>query len=58
MANIKISEKGKALLRSGYSSKVVRAIINRADELNSHDGITININGKAVKVKAAPIVSK
>ena len=56
MANIKISTKGKALLKRGYtSSKVVREIVRNGAQLNSEGGITVTIDGKTVKVKAAPV---
>jgi hypothetical protein len=58
MANIKISPKGKALLRRNYaSSKVVRAIISGGAQLNSQEGLAVTVNGQTLKIKAAPVSS-
>ena len=54
MTNVRISPKGKALLKNRYaSSKVVNAIIGGSDKLLSPEGLTVTINGKTVKLQAA-----
>lgn len=56
MTNVRISPKGKALLKNRYaSSKVVNAIIGAGDKLLSQEGLTVTINGKTVKLKAAAV---
>ena len=56
MTNVRISPKGKALLKNRYaSSRVVNAIVGAGDKLLSPEGLTVTINGKAVKLKAATV---
>lgn len=56
MTNIKISPKGKALLKRAYSSSssIVRAIVEGGDKLTSDEGLTVVVDGKSLKLKIAP----
>ncbi|HLL43334.1 MAG TPA: hypothetical protein VK369_09360 [Segetibacter sp.] len=54
MANVKISSKGRALLRKGYSSaSVVSAIVKDGAKLTSKEGLVVNVDGKKLTVKTA-----
>lgn len=56
MPNVKISEKGKALLRRKFSSgRVVNAIVRGGSALSSQEGLLISVdgNGKTVRVRTA-----
>jgi hypothetical protein len=55
MSDLKISPKGKALLKNKYlASRVVNAIIKGGDQLTSGEGLTLDVNGKTLRLKAAP----
>lgn len=59
MTNIKISKKGKALLRRSYSSsEVVRAIVKSGDKLSSQNGLTVTVDGKTLKIKSATVTAE
>jgi hypothetical protein len=54
MPNIKISPKGRALLKRGYSSsKISSAIVRGGNRLSAKEGMIVNVNGKSVRLKAA-----
>lgn len=56
MPNIKISEKGRALLRRRFfSAMVVNAIVRDENTLSTKDGLLITVNGKELRVKAASL---
>jgi len=51
MTNVKISKKGRALLKKRASAKVARAIVREGDRLSSGDSIGIDVDGKTITVK-------
>jgi hypothetical protein len=54
MTNVKISKKGKALLKNrALSAVVAKAIIEQGEKLYSKEGIVISINGRKLTVKGA-----
>lgn len=54
MTNLKISAKGRALLRkSCVANVIVAAIAVRGGELSSREGLTVEVNGKSLTLRAA-----
>jgi hypothetical protein len=51
MTNVKISDKGKALLKKRASSKVAIAIVRQGDSLSTNGSISVDVDGKTIKVK-------
>ena len=51
MTNVKISPKGKALLKKRASSKVAIAIVRLGDFLSTNGIISVEVDGKTIKVK-------
>jgi hypothetical protein len=51
MTNVNISPKGKALLKKRASSKVAIAIVRLADSLSTNGIISVEVDGKTIKVK-------
>lgn len=59
MSNVRISQKGKALLRKAYSSAAIaRAIVQAGDKLSTQEGLTVIIDNKPVKVRAAVVSAR
>ena len=58
MTNIKISEKGKALLRKKASSaRVAREIVRQGAQLSSGGSIAIDVDGKTLTLKGSTIAT-
>lgn len=56
MANIKISKKGKALLRRGYAAdQVSKEIATHAGKLSAEGSLRIALNGTSLVVKGAKV---
>lgn len=54
MSNVKISLKGRALLRNRFSSSsLVSAIVKDGTKLSSKEGLVISVDGKKLTVKTA-----
>lgn len=53
MTNVKISEKGRALLKKRASSKVARAIVREGSRLSNGGSISVNVDGKTITVNVA-----
>lgn len=54
MANVKISSKGRDLLRNRRSaSSLVSAIVKDGAKLSSKEGLVISVDGKKFTVKTA-----
>jgi hypothetical protein len=51
MSNVKISEKGKALLKSPASSEVAREIVRQGTRFSSTGRIQVKIDGKTITVR-------
>jgi hypothetical protein len=59
MTNVKISSKGRALLKNrALSTAVVKAVVTGGNKLYSQQGITFEFHGKKVTVKGSGSVSK
>jgi hypothetical protein len=58
MLSVKISSKGKALLRNKkLSSALIHEIIRNGDKLYTEEGIIVTVDGKTIVAKAAPVSS-
>jgi len=54
MTNVKISKKGKALLKNrALSAAVVKAIVAGGNKLYSEEGIVVELHGKKLTVKGS-----
>jgi hypothetical protein len=53
MTNVKISKKGRALLKKRASAKVARAIVREGGRLSSNGSINVDIDGRTITVKDA-----
>lgn len=59
MSNVKISARGKDLLRSAFSSEVARAIVQEGDKLSQNEVITIKLqNGRQIKLRSASAIAE
>jgi hypothetical protein len=57
MTNVRISDKGKALLKKRASSKVAIAIVRQGDSLSKNGIISIDVDGKTIKVRERSVSS-
>jgi hypothetical protein len=53
MTNVKISEKGRALLKKRASAKVAKAIVCEGSRLSSTGSISVEVDGKTITVKGS-----
>jgi hypothetical protein len=53
MTNVKISVKGRALLKKRASAKVARAIVRQGGRLSSKGSIDVEVDGKTITVTVA-----
>ena len=53
MTNVKISDKGRAFLKKRASAKVAKAIVRDGSRLSSTGSISVDIDGKTIKVHVA-----
>jgi uncharacterized Zn-binding protein involved in type VI secretion len=53
MTNVKISEKGRALLKKRASSKVAKAIVREGSRLLNNGSISVEIDGKTITIKGS-----
>lgn len=56
MTNVKISKKGRTLLKNrALSDLVAKAIVKGGNKLYSNEGIVVNINGKKLTLKGSGV---
>ena len=53
MTNVKISPKGRALLKKRASAKVAMAIVRQGSRLSSNGSIDVEVDGKTITVSVA-----
>lgn len=58
MANVKISEKWKAIVRrnDGTAQEILRAVTRHGDKVASNEGLRVTVNGRTYIIKNVPSV--
>jgi len=58
MTNVKISKKGKALLKRSYASATVaKAVAGAGKNLSTKNGISVTVNGQSITIKSVSSLS-
>lgn len=53
MTNVKISAKGRALLKKRASAKIARAIVHDGSRLSNKGSISVKVDGQTITVSVA-----